>query len=470
MLHFLDADWPEAMEPTKKKLKRSNDQAPCSFLLSPSAGFKRNGDYLSQGKEEWSPQYEFEMKIQNLKEQDTAAEFDRQPDSLLQSCDIEMQKNEDFPQATDLLETSLVAGTKCGKQFLTRCQISTPLNINHEFMKDSDTLNFQFEEFKDELDVSNCIGKHLLHGCSSRGSLTLHEPKLSLGEGSESVMPMILNDKRSNSPIRVLETREGGSYCDVISDTLEVHGMTRTPNCPLGSSWQDTDWFTPQRSSDRGSVGIGEDFNITPIDTVKLCSYEDKIFRKRYNSSVNVGNSGAGSFCLSPEWSPMFPTPPSGTKWESDYQKGCRVIEGSLRMERMPHPEYFFSAANSIKFDHEVIPQMGCRETGTDSFRDSQNCTQSDEKICKSWWGHADNVGIEQYSIRKDKFSYRDGIQSNVAKRRSRRSLSAPPFYREKKRFISLSCRSDTKSKNSDPSGSYYWSFSDVVILLLLLL
>ncbi|VVB10172.1 unnamed protein product [Arabis nemorensis] len=443
-------DWPEAMEPTKKKLKRSNDQGPCGFLLSPSADFKRDGDFLYQGKDEWSPQYEFKMKIQNLKEQDSVAEFDVLTDSLIQSCDREIEKSEDLPQVTDLRVISLVGGTKCSKQFLTRCQISTPLNTNHDFMEDSDTLNFQFEGFKDEFDVSNCVGKHLLRGCSSRGRLSVHEPKLSHGEGSESVMPMILDDKLNNSLIRVLETREGGSYCDVFSDTLEVHGMARTPNCSLGSSWQDTDWFTPHRSSDRRNIGIGEDFNITPIDAANDCSYEDKFVRKKYNSSANVGNSGAGSFCLSSEWSPMFSAPPSTPKWESDYQKGCRAIEGSFRLERIPDPEYLFSAANDIKFDHEVMPQMDWRETGTDSSRDIQNCTQLDEKNCMSSRGHADNVGIEQYSIRKDKFSYRDGTQNNVGKRRSRRSHSAPPFYREKKRIISLSCRSDTKSKKSD--------------------
>ncbi|KAL1215632.1 DNA mismatch repair protein MLH3 [Cardamine amara subsp. amara] len=392
-------DWPEAMEPTKKKLKRSNDQAPRSFLLSPSAGFKRDGDFLSQGKDEWSPQYEFEMKVQNPIEQATVAEFDRQTNSVLQPCDLEMQKNEDFPRVTNLLETRLVAGAKCSKKFLTRCQNSTPLSINHDFVKDSDGSNFQSEEFKDELDVSNCIGKHFLRGCSSRGSLTLHEPKLSYGEGSESVMPMILDDKRS-----------------------------------------------------RGSIGIGEDFNIIPIDTAEFCSYEDKFVRKRYLSSVNVGNSGAGGFCLSSEWSPMFSAPSSATKWESDYQKGCRILEQSLRLGKMPDPGFVYSEANNIKFDHEVIPQMDCRETGTYSFRDIQNCTQPDEKNCKSLCGYADDVSIA-HSIRKDKFSYRDGTQNNVGKRRSRRSQSAPPFYKEKKRFISLSCRSDTKSRNSDPSG-----------------
>lgn len=273
MLHFLDADWPEAMEPTKKKLKRSDDQAPCS-----------DGDYFAQGKDEWSPQYELETKTQNLKEHESVAEFDRQTDSLLQSCDIEMQKNEDFPQVSDLLETSLVTGAKC-------------------------------------------------------------------------------------------------------------------------------------------------------------------------SSFINMGNSDADSLFLSSEWSPMSSMPPSATKWESDYQKG------SLRLERMPDPEYFFSAANSIKFDHEVVPQMHCREICTDSFTDIQNCSQSDGKKCKSSWGHADNVGVEEYSIRKDKFSYRDDSQINFGKRMSRRSHSAPPFHREKKRFISLSCRSDTKLKNSNPSGSYLWSF-----------
>ncbi|KFK30189.1 hypothetical protein AALP_AA7G229700 [Arabis alpina] len=447
-------DWPESMEPTKKKLKRSNDQALCNFLLSPSADFKRDGGYLSQGKDEWSPQYQFTMKIQNLKGQDRVAEFDCPADPLLQSCDIEMEKSEDFPQVTDLLKPSLVAGTKRSKPFLTRCQTSTPLNTNHDFMKDSDRLNFQFEGFKDELNVRNWIGKHLLRGCSSRGSLTLHEPKLSLGGESESVMPMILDDELSNSVIRVLETREGGSYCDVFPDTLEVHGMARnrSPDCSLGSLWKDTDWFTPQRSSDRRTVGIGEDFNISPIDTAKFCSYEDKFVREKYHSSANVGNSGADSFCLSSEWSPMFSTPPTSTKWESDYQKGCRAIEGSLRLERTPDPELFFSAASDINFDHEVMPQMDWRETGTDSFRDIQNCYQSDEKNCKSSWGHADNVGIEQYSITKDELSYMDGTQNNVGKRKSRRSHSAPPFYREKKRFVSLSSRADTKSKNSDSS------------------
>ncbi|CAE6157866.1 unnamed protein product [Arabidopsis arenosa] len=437
----LQNDWPEAMEPTKKKLKRSNDHAPCSSVLSPSAEFKRDGDYFSQGKDVWSPQYEVELKIQSPKEQGTVAGFESLTDSLLQSRDIEMQTNEDFPQVTDLLETSVVTDSKCRKQFLTRCQITTPLNINHDFMKDSDVLNFQFQGVKDELDVSNCIGKHLLRGCSSRVSLTLHEPKLSHGEGSESVMPMILNEKQS-SP-RVLETREGGSYCDVFSD--------RTPNCSLGSSWQDTDWFTPQRSSDMGSVGIGKDSNIIPIGTAEFGSYEDKVGREKYLSYVNVGNSVTGSFFLSSEWSPMFSTP-SATKWESDYQKGCRILERSLRLGRMPDPEFCFSAANNINFDHKVIPEMDCWKTGADSFTDIQNSIKSDEIFCKSSWEHADDVGIEQYSIRKDKFSYRDGTQNNVGKQRSKRSRSAPPFCREKKRFISLSCRSDTKSKNPDPS------------------
>lgn len=439
------------MEPTKKKLKRSNDHAPCSSVLSPSAEFKRDGDYFSQGKDVWSPQYEVELKIQSPKEQGTVAGFESRTDSLLQSRDVEMQTkemqtNEDFPQVTDLLETSVVTDSKCRKQFLTRCQITTPLNINHDFMKDSDVLNFQFQGLKDELDVSNCIGKHLLRGCSSRVSLTLHEPKLSHGEGSESVMPMILNEKQS-SP-RVLETREGGSYCDVFSD--------RTPNCSLGSSWQDTDWFTPQRSSDMGSVGIGKDSNIIPIGTAEFGSYEDKVGREKYLSYVNVGNSVTGSFSLSSEWSPMFSTP-SATKWESDYQKGCRILEQSLRLGRMPDPEFCFSAANNINFDHEVIPEMDCWKTGADSFTDIQNSIKSDEIFCKSSWEHADDVGIEQYSIRKDKLSYRDGTQNNVGKQRSKRSRSAPPFCREKKRFISLSCRSDTKSKNSDPSGLVFF-------------
>ncbi|CAN8327809.1 unnamed protein product [Cochlearia groenlandica] len=439
----LQNDWPEVMEPTKKKLKRSNEQAPFSFLLSPSSDFKRDGEYFSREKDAWSPQYGFEMKVLNLKEQD------RQTDSLQQSCDIELQKSEDFPQVIDLLETSLVAGTKSSKQFLTRCQISTPLNINHDFMKESDELNFHFEEFQNNLDVSNCNGKHLLRGCSSIRSLTLHEPILSHGEGSEPVIPMILNDKPSNSLIRVLETKESGSYCDGFSDTYKAQGITKTANCSLESLWKDTDWFTPQRSSERGGIGIGEDFNINPIDTADFFSYEDNFVKKRYFSSVNVGNSVAGTFGLRSEWSPVFAMPPA-IKWESDYQKGCRVFEGSLCVERIPDREFFFS--DDIKFDHEVIPQMHCREACTDSFADIQNCTVSGDKYCTSVWGHADNVANEGYSIRKDKSRHRDDAQKNVGNRRSRRSQSAPPFHQEKKRFISLSCRSNPKLNNSDPS------------------
>ncbi|CAN6881118.1 unnamed protein product [Brassica oleracea] len=446
-----DAEWPETMEPTKKKLKRSNDETPSSFLFPPSADFKRDDGYLSEGKEEWSPKYELGMKIQNLKEQDTVAEFDRQTASFLQPCDTDMQKNEDFPQVTGFLETRLVSGAKCSKQFLTRCQISTP-SVNHDFMEDADVLNFQFEDVEDELDVSNCIGNHLLRGCSSRGRLALHEPNLSRGEGSESGMRMKLDDKRTNSLIHVLETREGDSYRDVLSDTHEFHGRTRTPDCSLGSSWQESDWFNPQHISDSTSVGNGEDFNINRIDIAEFRSYEDNFVKKIYSSSANVGRSGPGSFRLSSECSTVFSTSPSATEWESDYQKGCQILEGSLDLGRTPDPGYFFSAANDVKFDHEAIPQISCRKTSTDSFADIQNGTESGETIFQSLWGHADNVGIEQHNIRKDTFSYRYGSKNNVGKRRSRRSRSAPPFYQEKKRFVSLSCRSDTKSKNSDPS------------------
>ncbi|KAL0739477.1 hypothetical protein Bca4012_015687 [Brassica carinata] len=436
----LQEAWPETMEPTKKKRKRSNDQTPCSFFLSPSGDFKRDDGYFSQGKEEWSPNYGLEVKVQNLKEQDTLSEFDRQTASLLQPCDIDMQKNEEFPQVTDLLETSLVSGSKCSKQFLTRCRNSTPLNVYNDF---------QFEEVDDELDTSNCIENHLLRGCYSRESLALHEPELSYGEGSESGMK--LDDKRRNSLIHVLETREGGSNCDVLSDTLEFHGMTRTPVCSLRSSWQDTDWFNPQHSLDSPSVGIGEDFNISPIDIAELCSYEDKFVKKSYSPSVNVGKSGPGSFRLNSECSTLFSTS-SATQWESDYQKGCQIREGSLGLGRMPEPGYFFSAANNVKFDHEATPQIDCRKTSTDSSADIRNCTESREKFFQSLWGHADNVGIEDHSIRKDKLSYRYESKNTLGKRRLRRSRSAPPFYQEKKRFVSLRCRADTKSKNSDPS------------------
>lgn len=455
MLHFLDAEWPETVEPTKKKRKRSNDQTPCSFLLSPSGDFRRDDGYL--GKEKWSPKYELEVKDRNLKEQNTVAEFDGLTSSLRQPCDVDMQKNEDFPQVTDLLGTSLVSGAKCSKQFLTRCQTSKPLNVYKDFIEDTEVLNFQFEEVDDELDASNYIGKHLLRGCSSRESLALHEPKLSHGEWSESGMK--LDDKRRNSLIHVVETEEGGPYCDVLSDTLEFHGMTRTPVCSLGSSWQDTDWFNPQHSLDNPSVGIGEDFNINPIDITEFRSYEDNFVKKRYFSSANVGRSGPGSYRLSSECSTVFSTSSSTAEWESDYQKGCQILEGSLNVGRMPDPGYFFSEANNVKFDHETIPQIDCRKTSTDSFADIRNCTESGEKIFQSLWGNADNVGIEQHSIGKDKFSYRYGSKKNVAKRRSRRSRSAPPFYQEKKRFVSLSCKADTKSKNSEPSGSYYCSF-----------
>ncbi|XP_023634478.1 DNA mismatch repair protein MLH3 [Capsella rubella] len=437
----LREDWPEAMEPTKKKLKRSNDKAPCSFLLSPAAELKRDGVFLSEGKDERSVQYKFDMDIENLKEQ--GSEFDCQTDSLPQSCDM------DFPQVTDLLKTSFVAGVTCSKQSLKRCQSSTPLNIDNDFRKDSDELNQQFGGYKDELNVSNFTGKHLLRGYSSGESLILNKPIRTHDERSELAMPMILNNDQCNSLIRVLETREGGSQSDIFSDTLECHGTTRTLDCSLGSSWQDTDWFTLQRPAYSGSGR--EDFNIASIDTVEFHSYKDKIFGKKYFSSVNVGSSGAESFCLSSELSPMFSTPPSATKWELDYQKGCQILEGSLRLGRMIDPEFLFSAADNIEFDHEVIPQMDCQETNTDSFTAIQNFTQSDEKVCKSLWEHADNVGIELISIKRDKFNYRNVRQNNDGKQRSRRSRSAPPFYQDKKRFISLNCRSDTKSKNSDP-------------------
>ncbi|KAJ0240725.1 DNA mismatch repair protein MLH3 [Hirschfeldia incana] len=440
----LQEEWPETMEPTKKKRKRSNDQTPCSFLLPPSGDFTRDDGYFSQGKERWSPEYELEVKVQNLKEQDSVAEFDRQTASFLQPCGIDMQKNEDFPQVTDLLGTSLVSGAKCGKQFLTRCQNSTALNVYNDCMKDTD-VDFQFEEVDDELDASNYVGKHLLRGCSSRESLALHEP--TRGEWSESGMK--LDDKRRNSLSHVVETREGGSYCDVRSDTLEFHGMTRTPVCSLGSSWQDTDWLNPQHSLESPSVAIGEDFDINPVDITEFRPYEDKFVKKRYSSSANVGRSSPGSYRLSSECSTLFSTSPSAAEWESDYQKGCQIFEGSLKLGRMPDPGYFFSAANNVRFDHEAIPQIDCRKTSTVSFTDIQNCTDSGEKIFQSLLGHADNMGIEQHSTRKDKYSYRYGSKNYVGARRSR---SAPPFYQEKKRFVSLSCRSDTKLKNSDPS------------------
>ncbi|CAH2076643.1 unnamed protein product [Thlaspi arvense] len=419
-----DAEWPEAMEPTKKKLKRCNDQAPCSFLFPPSEDFKRDDDYMSQGKDKWSPKYTLEVKIQNLKEQDTVAEYVRQSNSLLQSCDIEMQKNEDFPQATGL-ERSLVSGAKCSRQFLTRCQISTPLNINHEFMKDSDVLNFQFEEFKDELDVSNSIGKHRLRGSSSRGSLALHEPKLCHGERSESVMPMILNEERSNSLIHVLETREGGSYSDVFSDTPEYHGMSRTPNCSLGRPWQGSDWFTPQRSSDSTSDGVGKDFNINLVDTAEFCSDEDKFVEKKFYSSVNLGCFGPDSFRLNSEWSPMFSTPPSATKWESDYQKEpddlecltqpCNAspmhLKGSIlddeSYDHIQETEKSLSSASDLK------ASAGCRtvhsETQDEDVDEDFNSEENLDPIKSTTkWRH--NCSVSQVAKESHELHDRDSV------------------------------------------------------------
>ncbi|KAG6646331.1 hypothetical protein CIPAW_07G002300 [Carya illinoinensis] len=53
-----------------------------------------------------------------------------------------------------------------------------------------------------------------------------------------------------------------------------------------------------------------------------------------------------------------------------------------------------------------------------------------------------DYTRVDKYESQRDTMGYQDSEQDCVPKKRSRRGLSAPPFYRGKRRFFSLNCPS----------------------------
>ncbi|XP_010548206.1 PREDICTED: DNA mismatch repair protein MLH3 [Tarenaya hassleriana] len=449
-------DCPGIVEPTRKKFKRNNNQMSSNILLPHFHNVNRDDDSMSSGNDAWwSPHFEFENKSGHLNEQTTGGEFDHQTDTHLRSLAMEMGKRGDLPQvldANDFMEASFAAVMRSRKHSSERFENSS--HIDYAFRKVSEGLSLEFGNFNNGLDINNCTGKNLLRGCSSRGNLTLHEPTLAHD-------PVIRNDKGNEWLAPVIETKQDGFWCDAFSDAFGFCQRSTTSDCALGDLGQGDGLFTPQGFQYSKSIGIGEDSNNLPKDAEEFHRREDTSVRKKYASVAQVGNSSVKHCCFGSELSHLPFDPPSEIMWDCDDHNRCEMLEGRLRLQRKPESGKFFREDDHINFIDDIVPQMYCQETSATVFKNSlidvENYTHPDENFSVSFWRHTNNLGIEQDNIRKNKFSQRGGTENNVCKRSSRRSHSAPPFYRCKKRFVSLSC-SEIKSKNSDPSCSYHVS------------
>ncbi|XP_015576355.2 DNA mismatch repair protein MLH3 isoform X2 [Ricinus communis] len=346
-------------------------------------------------------------------------------------------------------------------------------------------VSMDYHKFDDELEVTKMNEKPFLRSCSSRGNLPLDGSLFSSEDGLE-------------FPVDGFKTKRRRVCPDENFDILKLDGKNYRFNMLPGTSQQHAT-SSQKFSAHSLAVDMLADFDSLSGASAKSISFcgelcvEEKGFGS--GSLVHMDTSGSSCQSLNSEWCSLTSEALfRASSWGIDHFLDDSGYEGiDIPGKNASHGRFADNQGRNGSCSHRVRSKCSnqdnlissCTSAALD-FKDyadtssaldfddcavtnkdintffSQRCNAHDvlslehpnislpETGCLPLRFHSrGHKSHHDYELRESHFKFQDQEQDNFPKERSRRSQSAPPFYKHKRRFVSLNHHSMIKEGNA---------------------
>ncbi|XP_020532764.1 DNA mismatch repair protein MLH3 isoform X2 [Jatropha curcas] len=493
---FLDADVSENFEFAVNKCeiqkhKSSHHHASSHFKIPA----KEVGHIYSRGSDK-VPFQGFCMNISEFKEQETDTEFLCHSDYTLQSWNGYLSKHastinqksdnhlwtsdDNFLSSGDyFLEDRFTArqrssdyeqGDTLGLEWQSESPKITSVEIK-EFS--GGPFSLDYHKFGDELEVSKNNEKPFLKSCSSQRSMPLDRSLFKSEEGLEFPINDFKTKRRRvcfDEKVHILKIDARDHRFDIIPGAMQQHEATCSQKFPVLSMGVDmpAGFDSLSRACEKSfsfhgklcaeEKGLGSD-SFVPFDSSVSCYQSgnsewhslttDALFKK--TSSAVEHSSDDNSY----EWRARLGKRESCWHFADgeETEESCSYKMASNRSNEDNFISKHASTMSDVK-DHSATPIDFSKPLQGYNLNDELSLEHSDVSVCETEWLQLDlySGGLksdDKYENQENQLRCRDWKQGKFPKERCRRSRSAPPFYRNKKRFISLSHHSTMKEGNA---------------------
>ncbi|KAJ0097652.1 hypothetical protein Patl1_29279 [Pistacia atlantica] len=320
-------------------------------------------------------------------------------------------------------------------------------------------LNFHRDEFSHELETNMNIKKPYLSSCSSGKGLPFGGASFAGVEEFECLIDRfkykrrrILSDERDD----ILEVDASDQGSDLYSKSLWQDEASCAQHVPKVMSKGDipTSFDLLSRVSPKTFPSYGESFT----EETSLLS----------DSNTRLGKSVSGHQSLNSEWCNRISDPfYQAASWDVGHFDNKNGLEGSSRLGKGANYGQLDDTLENCNFGYDIrlksTNQENCTSIHTSTALDFKDYHQSSEYffkllqeqnlpnrfspehsdmlVDKTDWLRPVSYGQDfskNENLRRQ-FRYDNRKPNPISKERSRRSHSAPPFHRHKRRFISLS-------------------------------
>ncbi|KAI9394506.1 hypothetical protein POPTR_005G101900v4 [Populus trichocarpa] len=476
---FFDADFSGfAIKKGGVKIHQSSHH----LISCPLKMLDKEVDHLFHGKHDKVPQ-EFYSNVSEFKEEQVDKEFVLQGDYSSQTWNGSISGY--MPRATKTDECHLLTSDKnflltdncfLEDSFTTRERLSDHMQSHFsssEWQNESPKIDsvarnkslgsaFSFDHygFRNELPFSKSNIKPILQSCSSQKSLSLDRDFFADKEAFE-----FLNDGFKNKRRRLWTAENVGiPKGDTIFDIFPCALLQDNASC------------TQQLPADTDGAEMSAAFDLLPGAYVNSSSPNGKILAKgkglASNSILQLEMYASGNHSSMSDWCSVTSSAFFQAKvWDAEHFPDDNASEGSKGwgkkencwhlpdsweiMSKPSSQDNFFSSCTSSVLDFKNSADSSKDICKLPQWQDQNNefsLQHSDISVGETDWllldpGSKDPKRNDECERQENQLRYKACVRDRVAKERYRRSNSTPPFYRLKRRFISLNNHSMRKEE-----------------------
>ncbi|KAF5453802.1 hypothetical protein F2P56_023521 [Juglans regia] len=470
----LGIDLSETSEIEKKKCRVKNHKASLDIYSSPSEMLKEF-DHLTEIEHDRIPYANLHKNSAEFREQQNEMGFVCQNDYAFQSWDGLEAKC--IPSATCKYENHLLTSDNNFLSIEGNClknrsnddvgnSLSSAWGV--EFLKVDPVVSNELAGIALSCDlVGRDIEKPFLQVCSSQRRLPLERALFANDDGYEFQRDGFRTNWKQRSAY-------GGD------DVLEFEGTKQSFDLLPRTQWQEDASYSQSFTREIKKVDVPADFDFPSRAFGKsIPSYAEHFIEEdvlEYDSAVkHLGKLASShsdrcplasdSLFLANPWgfkhlrdgNALRESPHSGestgyghlvSKGKSDCKSSFDIMPKGSRQEyctstclynKVDFDDYACFSRNSCKFFPRVNQEYKFSLEHANILPDDTGWLNLESEA-------KDYTRVDKYESQRDTMGYQDSEQDRVPKKRSRRSLSAPPFYRGKRRFFSLNCPSIMKA------------------------
>ncbi|XP_011022186.1 PREDICTED: DNA mismatch repair protein MLH3 isoform X3 [Populus euphratica] len=435
---FFDADFSGF---AIKKGGVKTHQSSRHLISCPLKMLNKEVDHLFHGKHDKVPQ-EFYSNVSEFKEKQVDKEFVLQANCFLEDSFTTRERLSDHMQ----------------RHFSSSEWQDESPKIDSMARNESLGSAFSFDHygFRNELPFSKSNIKPILQSCSSQKSLSLDRDFFAGKEAFEFLNDGFKNKRRRLCTVENVGIPKGDTIFDIFPCALP----------------QDNASCTQQLPADTDGAEMSAAFDLLPGAYVNSSSPNGKLLAKgkglASNSILQLEMYASGKHSSMSDWCSVTSSAFFQAKaWEAEHFPDDNASEGSKGWGKKENCWHF---PDSWEIMSKPSSQDNFFSSCTSTVLDFKNSADSSKDICKlPQWQDQNNEFSSQHSDiyvgetdwllldpgskdpkRNDECERQENqlrYKACAAKERSRRSNSTPPFYRLKRRFISLNNHSMRKEE-----------------------